>query len=175
MPSGNLRYKRGEIRWVKLDPTVGAEAKKTRAYLIVQNDTMNQYGLLTIVLRPGKKEAPYAVNVEASVSNGLDRERFLCTHNPKTDVVLAYSGRITAIAAGRATDRGIIRPRTTPRLTGFAMSSCYPSTAIGRRTSIVFMAVIGTPLPNIAVHIIEPEGIGRVTAHRSRFSTEHSD
>ena len=79
MPSGNLRYKRGEIRWVKLDPTVGAEAQKTRACLIVQNDTMNQYGLLTIVipLRPGKKEAPYAVNIEASVSNGLDRERFL--------------------------------------------------------------------------------------------------
>jgi len=40
---------------------------------------MNQYGLLTIVipLRPGKKQAPYAVNIEASLSNGLDRERFL--------------------------------------------------------------------------------------------------
>lgn len=79
MPSGNLTYKRGEIRWVKLDPTIGAEAKKTRACLIVQNDTINQYGLLTIIIpfRPGSKEAPYAVNIKASATNGLDQDRFL--------------------------------------------------------------------------------------------------
>lgn len=79
MPSGNLTYRRGEIRWVRLDPTVGAEAQKTRPCLIVQNDIINQYGLLTIVmpLRPGSKQAPYAVNVKASAMNGLDRERFL--------------------------------------------------------------------------------------------------
>ncbi|BAZ81195.1 type II toxin-antitoxin system PemK/MazF family toxin [Sphaerospermopsis kisseleviana CS-549] len=38
MPEGNLTYKRGEIRWVNLDPTVGAEAQKIRACLIVQKD-----------------------------------------------------------------------------------------------------------------------------------------
>ncbi|MGK7958223.1 MAG: type II toxin-antitoxin system PemK/MazF family toxin [Crocosphaera sp.] len=74
-----LTYQRGEIRWVKLDPTIGAEAKKTRACLIVQNDIMNQYGSLTIVmpLRPGVKQAPYAVNIKASNINGLDKDRFL--------------------------------------------------------------------------------------------------
>lgn len=79
MSLGELSYRRGEIRWVKLDPSVGAEAKKTRACLIVQNDTMNQYGLLTIVipLRPGTKKAPYAVNIKASSLNGLDKDRFL--------------------------------------------------------------------------------------------------
>lgn len=79
MPQNNLIYRRGEIRWVKLDPTIGAEMQKTRPCLIVQNDIMNQYGLLTIVMpfRQGTKEAPYVVNVKATVMNGLDRDRFI--------------------------------------------------------------------------------------------------
>ena len=79
MPEGNLTYKRGEIRWVNLDPTVGAEAQKIRACLIVQNDIMNQYGLLTIVMpfRPGSKQAPYIVNIKATATNGLDKDHFI--------------------------------------------------------------------------------------------------
>ncbi len=79
MPNGNLTYRRGEIRWVRLDPAIGAEAQKTRSCLIVQNDIMNQYGLLTVVipLRPGNKPAPYIVNIKASSINGLDKDRFL--------------------------------------------------------------------------------------------------
>ena len=79
MPNGTLTYQRGEIRWVKLDPTIGVEIQKTRSCLILQNDTMNQYGQLTIAIpfRPGTKQAPYVVNVLASTSNGLDRDRCL--------------------------------------------------------------------------------------------------
>ncbi|XWK90531.1 MAG: type II toxin-antitoxin system PemK/MazF family toxin [Phormidium sp.] len=79
MPRGDLTYKRGEIRWVNLDPTIGAEMQKTRPCLIVQNDIMNQYGLLTIVMpfRPGSKQAPYVVNVKATFENGLDQDRFI--------------------------------------------------------------------------------------------------
>ncbi len=79
MPRGELTYQRGQIHWVRLASTVGAEVQKTRSSLIVQNDIMNQYGLLTIVIpfRPGSKQAPYAVNVKASLTNGLDKDRFL--------------------------------------------------------------------------------------------------
>ncbi|OUL19627.1 PemK family transcriptional regulator [Nostoc sp. RF31YmG] len=79
MPGSNLTYRRGEIRWVNLDPTVGAEAQKIRACLIVQNDIINQYGLLTIIMpfRPGSKQAPYVVNVKATANNGLDQDRFI--------------------------------------------------------------------------------------------------
>ena len=38
MPKNKLTYRRGSIHWVKLDPTVGAEAQKIRACLIVQSD-----------------------------------------------------------------------------------------------------------------------------------------
>lgn len=79
MPNGNLVYQRGEIRWVKLDPTVGAEAQKTRSCLIVQNDVMNQHGSLTVIMpfRPGTKNAPYVVNVKATSNNGLDQDRYV--------------------------------------------------------------------------------------------------
>ncbi len=79
MPDGNLLYRRGEIRWVNLDPTVGAEAKKIRGCVIVQNDVGNRYSLLTVVmpLLPGTKNAPYVVNVKATQTNGLDRDRYI--------------------------------------------------------------------------------------------------
>jgi mRNA interferase MazF len=79
MAKGELVYRRGEIRWVSLDPTVGAEIRKTRSCLILQNDVINQYGQLTVILpfRPGIKIAPYTVNVNASSMNGLDQNRFL--------------------------------------------------------------------------------------------------
>ncbi len=79
MPKGNLTYRRGEIRFCQLDPTAGTELRKIRSCLIVQNDIMNQYGLLTIVMpfRPGTKNAPYVVNVAASAMNGLDQNRYI--------------------------------------------------------------------------------------------------
>ena len=79
MPNGILTYQRGEIRWVKLDPTLGVETKKIRACLIVQNDVSNRHSLLTIVMPflPGTRIAPYAVNVLATSANGLDRDRYI--------------------------------------------------------------------------------------------------
>jgi mRNA interferase MazF len=45
-----LNYpKRGDVYLVNFDPTVGAEIKKTRPVLIVQNDIANRYSPITIV------------------------------------------------------------------------------------------------------------------------------
>ncbi|MFC1856192.1 type II toxin-antitoxin system PemK/MazF family toxin [Thermodesulfobacteriota bacterium] len=41
--------RRGEIYLLNFDPTIGAEIKKTRPALIVQNDVANQYSAITIV------------------------------------------------------------------------------------------------------------------------------
>ena len=41
--------KRGEIYLVNFDPTIGAEIKKTRPALILQNDIANRYSSVTIV------------------------------------------------------------------------------------------------------------------------------
>lgn len=41
--------RRGEVYLVGFDPTLGAEIKKTRPALIVQNDIANRYSPITIV------------------------------------------------------------------------------------------------------------------------------
>jgi mRNA interferase MazF len=77
MPSGNLRYKRGEIWWVNLDPTVGSETAKKRPCVILQNDIGNVRSSTTMVapLLKGSKAYPFVVVVEATVVNGLDETR----------------------------------------------------------------------------------------------------
>lgn len=71
-------YRRFEIWWVKLDPTEGSEASKTRPCLILQNDIGNQFSDVTIVvpfLEP--RSYPFVVNVFPTKENGLDRKRGL--------------------------------------------------------------------------------------------------
>ena len=41
--------RRGEIYLTSLDPTVGHEIQKTRPALVIQNDTSNRYGAVTMV------------------------------------------------------------------------------------------------------------------------------
>jgi len=41
--------KRGEIYWVNLDPTVGAETKKIRPALIVSNDVGNELANIVMI------------------------------------------------------------------------------------------------------------------------------
>jgi mRNA interferase MazF len=77
MPNGNLRYRRGEIWWVNLDPTVGNETAKKRPCLILQNDVGNSRSETTMIapLLKGSKNYPFVVNVEATLENGLDENR----------------------------------------------------------------------------------------------------
>jgi mRNA interferase MazF len=71
-------YRRGQIWWVKLDPSFGVEAAKTKACLILQNDAGNQTNnITTIVSFLAKKNYLFVVNVSPSPQNGLDRERGL--------------------------------------------------------------------------------------------------
>ena len=45
----NEELKRGDVVLVNLDPAKGAEKKKTRPCLVIQNDTGNKFSPLTIV------------------------------------------------------------------------------------------------------------------------------
>jgi mRNA interferase MazF len=77
MPKGELRYRRGELWWVNLDPTVGSETAKRRPCLILQNDVGNTRSDTTMVapLLRGSKNYPFVVTVEATAANGLDEQR----------------------------------------------------------------------------------------------------
>ncbi len=73
-----MRYKRGEIWWVDLDPTTGKEAQEIRACLIIQNDIGNEESDLTTVIPfLSPKNYPFVVNVKPSGLNQLDKERGL--------------------------------------------------------------------------------------------------
>lgn len=77
MPKSDLQYRRGEIWWVNLDPTVGSETAKRRPCIILQNDVGNARSNTTMVapLLKGLKNYPFVVNIEATVNNGLDENR----------------------------------------------------------------------------------------------------
>ncbi len=58
--------KRGEVWWVRLDPTVGHEIRKTRPCLIVSPDELNRHGVSVIV--PLTSGAKRRFRVPTSVS-----------------------------------------------------------------------------------------------------------
>lgn len=64
--------KRFEIYWVNLDPTVGAEAKKTRPCVVISPDSMNE-GLLTILMAPmttTTKDWPFRIPITHKKNHG---------------------------------------------------------------------------------------------------------
>ena len=69
--------KRGEVWKVNLDPTLGAEIKKSRPCVIVSNDNMGRLPLKIIVpltdWRDSFSEAPWHIRVNPSSENGLTK------------------------------------------------------------------------------------------------------
>ncbi len=64
--------KRFEIYWVNLDPTIGAEVKKTRPCVIISPDSMNQ-GLHTVLIAPMTttiKRWPFRISISHKKSEG---------------------------------------------------------------------------------------------------------
>ena len=70
--------KRGEVWLVNLDPTIGAEIKKTRPAVIVNHDALGSLPLAIIVpitaWNEQFKEAAWHVRVTASQRSGLSKE-----------------------------------------------------------------------------------------------------
>ena len=62
--------KRGEIYLVNFDPTIGAEIKKTRPALILQNDIANEHSPITIVAAITSKFDDQLYPTEVEISAG---------------------------------------------------------------------------------------------------------
>jgi mRNA interferase MazF len=79
----NSYPQRGDIYWVNLDPTVGAEINKRRPCLIVSNDVGNEVSLRVIVApitSSVKQVYPFEVEIELNGRQGkalLDQVRSL--------------------------------------------------------------------------------------------------
>jgi mRNA interferase MazF len=69
--------RRGEVWLINLDPTIGAEIKKTRPTVIVNDDAIGILPLKVIVPVTDWKDryavAPWLVRLEPDAENGLDK------------------------------------------------------------------------------------------------------
>ena len=70
--------KQGEIWLINLDPTIGAEIKKTRPAVIVSDDALSKLPLKVIVPITDWKDryeiAPWMVKIEPNLKNGLSKD-----------------------------------------------------------------------------------------------------
>ena len=90
-------------------------------------------------------------------------------HHPKTEVDAVVVAAVVGAAVSRTAVIWIVVPRTAPQKRTIIIPIFCPDTAIPRRTVIIIVPGIGAPLPDIAVHIIQSEGIGGKLSHGSRL------
>lgn len=74
-----LQLKQLDIWWVDLEPTRGSETRKHRPCIVVQSDAANINSQTAIVapLLPDHRPWLFAVNVNPSKANGLDKARYV--------------------------------------------------------------------------------------------------
>lgn len=104
--------RRGEIRWVDLDPVLGSEADKRRPAVIVSNDGANQAaarlgrGVLTVVPITSNVERihPFQVLIRA-VGSGLSQDS------------KAQAEQVRAVTVRRVGERlGLVAPDVMERI-----------------------------------------------------------
>jgi len=91
-----MTYRQLEIWWVDLDPTRGAETQKQRPCVIVSDDMINQQSRTVIVapLLPKHKPWPFAVNLNPTKQNGLDKNRHVNLKQMRSVDVSRISNRL---------------------------------------------------------------------------------
>ena len=77
---------RFQIFWVNLDPTVGAEMKKTRPCVIVSPDEMNAYvsTVMIVPLTSTNRMLPTRIEIKATSESGLHNDSYAALDQLKT-------------------------------------------------------------------------------------------
>lgn len=92
--------KQFHLNWVNLDPTVGAEIKKTRPCLIVSPDEINNY-LKTVIIVPltsVKRDLPTRIPIKSTKQSGLPNDSYAVLDHLKTvdkSRILSHIGEIS--------------------------------------------------------------------------------
>lgn len=90
--------RRGEVRQINLDPTIGAEIKKTRPAVIVNDDAVGRLPLSIIVPTTDWKDryaiAPWMVKVEPIATNGLSKTSAVDTFQIRSVAHERYVSRL---------------------------------------------------------------------------------
>ena len=100
---------RGEIWWVSLDPTQGAEIKKTRPCLVISHDTLNKLRKTVIVVPISSAAKPHPPLTVSFTCQGkptvaiIDQIRAVAKHRLKSRIENASVDDIKAVEDGIAT------------------------------------------------------------------------
>jgi mRNA interferase MazF len=87
-----IPIKRGDVWWVSLDPTQGAEIKKTRPCLVLSHDTINRLRRTVVVVplsSAGKPHPPITVPVTCQGQTAvaiIDQLRAVARHRLKSQI-----------------------------------------------------------------------------------------
>ena len=91
------RIHRGEVWWVGLDPTQGAETRKTRPCLVLSQDTLNRLRRTVVVVplsSAAKAHPPITVPITCQGKSAvaiIDQIRAVAKHRLRTRVEVAGS------------------------------------------------------------------------------------
>jgi mRNA interferase MazF len=72
-----IKIKRGDIYYAKLDPVVGRETGKTRPVLVIQNDIGNVYSpttIIAVITEYSQKKAAYPICVAVKKDSVLKKD-----------------------------------------------------------------------------------------------------
>lgn len=90
--------KRSEIWRINLDPTVGAEIKKKRPVVIVNDDRIGKLPLKIVCpvtdWKPHYAKAPWMVKIVPDSSNGLDKESTVDTFQVRSVSIKRFIEKI---------------------------------------------------------------------------------
>ncbi|MCK5802973.1 MAG: type II toxin-antitoxin system PemK/MazF family toxin [Lentisphaeria bacterium] len=95
---------RGEIWWVSLDPTQGAETKKTRPCLVLSQDTLNRLRRTVVVVplsSAAQAHPPITVPITCQGKSAvaiIDQIRAVAKHRLRTRIEVAGSEDLEAVA-----------------------------------------------------------------------------
>ena len=87
-----MPIKRGDVWWVSLDPTQGAEIQKTRPCLVLSHDTINRLRRTVVVVplsSAGRPHPPIAVPVTCQGRTAvaiIDQLRAVAKHRLKSQI-----------------------------------------------------------------------------------------
>jgi mRNA interferase MazF len=100
---------RGEVWWVSLDPTQGAEIKKTRPCVVLTHDTLNQLRRTVVVLplsTAAKPHPPITVPVTCQGQPAvavIDQIRAVAKHRLKSKLEDMTSNDLEAVSRAIST------------------------------------------------------------------------
>ena len=100
---------RGEVWWVSLDPTQGAEIKKTRPCVVLTHDTLNQLRRTVVVIplsAAAKPHPPITVPVACQSQPAvavIDQIRAVAKHRLKSKLEDMTSTNLAAISRATLT------------------------------------------------------------------------